>query len=564
MASITRARTGRLALGVSCVAIIAGMVAAPVAAQQAATAEPADAEIVVTAQKRAEALSTVPAAIQAFRGETLEQRGTNQLTQLVDFIPGASVVSASAPGFETIQIRGISSGTVGDATVGYYVDDVAFGVPNLQLTPPSRLFDLERTEVLRGPQGTLYGTGAMGGLIRLVTAAPDLKKIVVKGRGELSFTDGGGTNYNFDGVLSVPIVTDKVALRVTGGYEKLSGFARVADRPAAKNVNDTESYSIRAKLLVKPTDDLDITLSAWRISNHQNYGNNLLSVNPAVEPSSFGTNPFVRTVANIYSGLINYDLGPVSLQSATSYVDHELKLDITANTGGLGVRAVDDFKTHSFNEEVRLVSNGTGPLKYVVGAIYTDARILSNFDVTVVVPLAPPLILPFQSTRNAPLTTKSYAVYGEASYELFDGKLIPLVGLRYYNDKRGASGFTSIAGGAATFDKGSAKFDSVSPRFNLTFKPGDGALIYGNIAKGFRSGTIQTAGQGLSRRAAGRRHWPDHQGGRSLVVRARYQAQGRGNRVIDRRRGLLHRLEQHPDSVFDNLRPRRGSQWRQR
>ena len=473
--------------------------ATPPAAPDADTKDNAD--IVVTAQRREENLRTVPIAIQAIKGETLERTGTNQFTDLVKSIPGASAVVSNAPGFETIQIRGISSGAVGDTTVGYYVDDVAFSVPNLQLTPPARLFDLERAEVLRGPQGTLYGAGAEGGLIRLITIAPNLTRIEAKGRGELSFTEGGGTNYNFDGALNLPIVTDKVALRVTGGYERLSGFADSSDNPAIKDVNGIQSYSIRGKLLIKPTDELSVTLSAWRILNHQDYSNNLLSGDPARAHLALGTSPFVRTVANIFTGLVNWDVGFAALQSSTSYIDHQLALDSTAGIGtvaGLGptsVRAIDDFRTHSFTQEVRLVSQGSSPFQWLVGGIYNDSTINSNFVVTLVPQLAPTVSVPFTRTVDTPLTTRSFAFYGEASYELFDGRLKPLVGLRYYEDRRSATDRTSISGGPLATTSFGGTFSSVSPRFNLTFKPNDYGLVYVNVAKGFRSGTLQTATQ---------------------------------------------------------------------
>ena len=450
-------------------------------------------DIIVTAQKRAERLIDVPIAIQAFQGEALEQSGTNTLTQLVDFIPGASVVSQSAAGFETIQIRGVSSGTVGDATVGYYVDDVAFSIPNLQLAPPSRLFDLTRTEVLRGPQGTLYGSGAMGGLIRILTGTPDTRDWEVRARTEFSGTDGGGFNYALDGLANVPIAADKAGLRITGGYEHLSGFAGTPTDPDAK-ANYSNSTSLRGKLLLTPTETLSIALSIWYIDNYSAYGNNLLTLDPPTLPEAFGTDPFVSAKMTLYSGLINWELGGVTLQSATSWVDHELALDVTANLTGLGIRAVDDFDTGSFNQEVRLVSNTDGPFQWILGGIYTDATINSFIDVTVVIPTVPPLSIPFQKTFDAPLTSKSFAFYGEASYDLMDGKLVPLIGLRYYNDKRTASG-TTIFGGTTFVDNASAKFDALSPRFNLTYKPSDDAIIYGNISQGFRSGTIQTRGQ---------------------------------------------------------------------
>ncbi len=478
------------------------LLATPAQAQKVAsdssatTADQADqdADIVVTAQKREQNLSDVPAAIQAISGDTLERRGTKDLTQLVEFIPGASVVSKAAPGFETIQIRGISSGTVGDATVGYYIDDVIFSIPNLQLAPPSRLINLERTEILRGPQGTLYGNGAMGGLIRLVTTKPDTTKFTAKGQGEVSFTDGGGTNYAGDAAFNFPLATDKAALSVSGGYERLSGFA---DGALGNDLNGIESWNVRGKLFLKPTENLDVTLSVWHIDNHQDYSNNLLSVDPPRVPEPYGITPFIDTVATFYSGSAKWDLGTVSLESGTSYIDHNLKIDTVVNSVLLGfpvgIRNNSNFATHSFNQELRLVSQGDSPFSWIVGGLYTNATITSDIDVNIR-GLGP--VIPFLGVVGAPLKTESFAIFGEASYSLFDGKLIPLIGLRYFNDTRTASGPTTF-GGVTSVDSGQGTFDALSPRFNLTYKPGDDALVYINVARGFRSGTIQTGAQAL-------------------------------------------------------------------
>jgi outer membrane receptor protein involved in Fe transport len=107
-------------------------------------------------------------------------------------------VSKSTPGFETVQIRGISSGTTGDGLVGYYVDETPFGIPNLQLSPPGRLLDVSRVEVIRGPSGTLYGQGSMGGTIKVVTAKPDSTQMFGAVRGEISVTEGGEANTYAD------------------------------------------------------------------------------------------------------------------------------------------------------------------------------------------------------------------------------------------------------------------------------------------------------------------------------------------------------------------------------
>jgi outer membrane receptor protein involved in Fe transport len=461
-------------------------------------------EIVVTAQKREQNLIDVPLSVQAISGEQLERQGTRDLTQLVDFIPGASVVSKSAPGFDTIQIRGISAGTVGDSTTGYYIDDVVFSIPNLQISPPSRLFDLERTEILRGPQGTLYGNGAMGGLVRLITPEPDTNDFEARMLGELSSTEGGGTNYAADAVVNIPLASDVAGLRISGGYETLSGFAEAADRPGDKDLNDIESYNVRAKLLLRPTESVDVTLSAWHIDNHQNYNNGLVSVEPPLLANTFGTLPYNQVTADFYSASVVWDLGSASLQSGTSFIDHTLDFDTTLNTPAANLRAVADFHSESFSQELRLVSDSDGPLNWIVGGLYTDAKILSQFDYTIPFPAGPgtTLFLPLISQSPSPLTTESFALFGEASYEFMDGKLIPLIGLRYFEDERTGSGTTTLfptftPPGVALPSSGSGSFDALSPRFNLTYKPSDDATLYVNIAKGFRSGSVQTSGQVL-------------------------------------------------------------------
>lgn len=490
--------------------------AAPVCAQRT-TPEPAaasdqtdqDADIVVTAQKREQTLIDIPQSIQAISGAELERRGTKELGQLVNFIPGASVVSRAGPGQETIQIRGISSGTVGDATVGYYIDDIAFSIPNLQLAPPARLIDLERVEVLRGPQGTLYGNGALGGSIRLVTTRPDTEKWGGKIQGEVSGTEGGGVNYAVDGAVNVPIASDVAGLRVSGGYETLSGFADLPAR-GLRDVNGTNSYNIRGKLYLNPADNLTIDTSIWHINSRQNYNNLLVSANPPVahDPGTLA-NPFIATVVTFYSGSIKWDLGPVVIESGTSFADHSLQIESVA----AGAQNQSLFRTKSFNEELRIVSNTSSPFKWIVGGTYTDATITS--DILVTVPALAGTV-PLLATTGAPLTTRNFAFFGEVSYDLFGGKLVPLFGIRYFNDDRRASGVTSaplligiLAANPLTapllpvistqlgFASGNGNFTAVSPRFNLAFKPNDQTSIYFNAARGFRSGTIQTPVQSI-------------------------------------------------------------------
>lgn len=495
-------RFAALCVGVSAAALFA----TPSLAQDAPSDEADAGDIVVTAQKREQALLDVPLSIQAISGEQLEESGTKELNDLLESIPGASSVSRTAPGFETIQIRGIASGTTGDATVGYYVDDVPFSVPNLQLAPPSRLFDLQRVEVLRGPQGTLYGQGAMGGTIRMITASPDYDDVLGRFQFELSDTSGGKPSAAVDGVVNVPIAPGTVALRVSGGYELVGGFADIVQPVAGvpttikKNANDTRSWNFRGKLGIKPSDSLDIELGAWRVENKLDYRNTMDSVDPEIYNNTtgpYGRPNYVVTNLTLLSAVVNADLGGAQLVSSTSYIDSLLDFDASFLAGGI-LRNASTFKTTAFTQELRLSSAGDGPFNWLVGGYYSDGKNKSDICLGLIVDCAAPFP-PFNINSAGELTTKAYAVFGELSYALFDDRLVATVGGRYFNDKRRITGLDRYTS-ALTND--GATFDTFNPRANLSFKVSDDILIYGNVAKGFRSGSFQSEAQAAAASAA--------------------------------------------------------------
>lgn len=479
----------QLRYGIGAFALATVLAAQPAFAQSAEADEPRDDEIIVTAQKREQNLLDVPLAIQAISGEQLEDSGTSELNDLIESIPGASSVSRTAPGFETIQIRGIASGTTGDATVGYYVDDVPFSVPNLQLAPPSRLFDLQRVEVLRGPQGTLYGQGAMGGTIRMVTAAPDYDDVVGRFQGEISDFKGGAPGFAVDGVVNVPVVNDRVALRVSGGYELVGGFADAIVTGAAtrKDANETRSWNVRGKLGIKASDNVNIELGAWRVVNDLDYRNTMdtpelynNTTGPVDRPN------YVRTTLSLFSGLVKADMGAAELTSSTSYIDSLLDFDASFLAGGI-LRNDSTFKTTAFTQEVRLASTGDGPFSWLVGGYYSDGKIESDICLNVFLPCTTVFSVNINSTGQ--IKTKAWALFGELSYKMFDDRLTATVGGRQFRDRRDTRGLNRNTNITTT---DSDVFKSFNPRFNLSFKASDTFLIYGNVAKGFRSGSFQT------------------------------------------------------------------------
>ncbi len=436
-------------------------------------------EIVVTAQYREQLLEDVPFAIQAFQGEWLEETGVSSLSELIDFIPGASEGRGNAAGIQTYQIRGVSS-FYGDSTIGYYLDEAAYVIPNRNYAPVSRTFDIERVEVLRGPQGTLYGLGSMGGTIRFITADPDLQDFRARGDAGYSLTsENGDDNYFGDIALSAPIVRDRLAIRGVASYEKKGGYAFSPSYPGELNKDEYQNY--RVKLLAKPVDAMTLKLGYQRNITTDHWGRNLDNANL----NRFTISPvrgLARQVYDMYTGFLSYDLGPVALESSSGYIDRTDRFTgpISLGPRAFELRTLND--STSFIQEVRAVSKGETPLQYVVGAIYQKAK--STEDIAVIG--GPPISV------VSSYDSKSWAAFGEVSYGFLDGRLRPLVGLRYFKDDRDYLTQSRAPFLTPPFTT-TGIFDSLNPRFNVSFEPNDNALFYINIAKGFRSGTFNNA-----------------------------------------------------------------------
>ena len=243
----------RMTLGASssavALAVAAALSAAPARAQQPDNASVRVEEIVVTASKVGEqSLSDVPMAIQAFTGESLASKGIREAKDLIELIPGASEQSEIGAGYKVFSFRGSGAGgPIGDGMIGYYLDDTPFGIPNFQASPPIQYFDLDRIEVLRGPQGTLYGQGSMGGAIIYHTKSPDLSKVKLEGEvGSSKTAEAGDMNYRVAAGVSMPLITDKLAVRLSGGYDYRAGYADVYQGDPVGTPYKTDANNIRS------------------------------------------------------------------------------------------------------------------------------------------------------------------------------------------------------------------------------------------------------------------------------------------------------------------------------
>src|ERR1700737_1726303 len=258
--------------------VTAGACAAPLAgANEATTTEPAAAgaleEIVVTATRREENISRVPIRITAINQETLDQKGIKDFSDVARFTPGVAFDTSQT---NQISIRGISS-TGGSGTTGIYIDDVPIQVRDLGFNPDDalvKIFDLDRMEVLRGPQGTLFGAGSEGGTVRYITTQPSLTKSSISAKAETSYTQGGSPNYETGIAGGTPIIDGVLAVRASAWFRHDGGWIDRIDpttlQTVDKNANHDSTTVLRVAVLWKPNDAVSVTPSVLYQNRQRN------------------------------------------------------------------------------------------------------------------------------------------------------------------------------------------------------------------------------------------------------------------------------------------------------
>lgn len=451
--------------------------------------------IIVTAQRRAQALSEVPQAVQAIGGEALKEMGVEQIQDVIALVPSATIGSTISVGSNTFQIRGVAaSETDGDPTVGFYLDNFAFSMPGRPYAPATDFYDLDRVEVLRGPSGTLYGLGSLGGTIKVITNDPDLNDVQLSTRIQANVTDGGEPGGGGDVMFNVPLTEGTIALRGVVSYKMVGGF--VENIATGKdNANDANAFTGRVKLRAEPTDRLMIQLSAWHNRSNQDFSNRITIAEPPLLDQTFG---IADSKFTLFTGDIEYDLGFATLMSTTGHI----KNTVVVNNGGF-IPGIGDFTnfwplvTKNFNEDLRLASNGGGPLNWIVGFFYQDGETKGGQSVGLPdFPVAGQLGL--ATFNDNIIKSKAWAVYGDATYSMMDGLLDLTVGGRYYEEKRKFienSSITLIEADVVvpTVGTDEAQHSTFNPRFNVSLHPSDDGMIYAEVAKGFRSGAITSS-----------------------------------------------------------------------
>lgn len=465
-----------------------------------------DDAIIVTAQKREERLQDVPISISVVGGAQMQRSGGSQLLDYAAYVPGLQVDNAGSPGRSTISLRGVAP--IGpSASVGIYLDDAPIGSSGiynrsqtftLDLLP----YDIERLEVLRGPQGTLYGASSIGGLLKYVTVEPDLAQLKIRGTGEIfDIAQSKDMGWAASGLVSVPIVKDQLA--ISGSYSRRDTPGFVDNiQTGEKDVNDAVQEGGRVALLWQPDPALTVKLSGlWQSVRSDNFG--IVYEGMGNTPLAAGA-PFLSTNAqldepfksdfSIYSGSVSYDLGFAALSSTTSH--SELKILETTDASRIygviwGGYALYPATLHQkkWTEEVRLTSSSSDHFEWMLGLFYTSEKndhnqLVRAFDLDG----APiPGIDPF-AVVGLPNTYKEYAVFGNATWKL--NEMFHLTGgLRWARNNQTFTQITQIPlAGLDTSGDGKSHEAivtySVSPQININRD----MMIYGRVASGYRPG----------------------------------------------------------------------------
>ena len=479
-------------------------------------------EVLVTARKRKEDVQNVPASISIIGGAKLEEWGATQLTDYAAYLSGISVVQGQSPGQDMLIIRGLGLPSE-SALVGTYIDDTPIGASSSQVPTTRRALDLlpydfERIEVLEGPQGTLYGANAMGGLVKFVTRKPDLDRVTARTGVDFKENDhASAAGWNARGSINLPIVTGKAALRVSFSQDLTPGFI---DEPNQNRRvgNQAKEEAGRVALLLEPSETWSADLSALIQHLDSRDGGTVTltqTLTPDTGPRSNSQqvpDPFESRL-QYYSASINRDLQGANFISGTSYLSTSARgwTQVYYPLDHVDPRAPraeedDELSSSKLTQEFRLVSPAGGRLDWLLGTFYTDERgresqvayALDAANVAIHDPQLNPELSVFIPSRY-----REYALFGDTTWK-FTEALGLTVGLRESHNEETYAGlptcsrlYTSTIARCGSAGAGSSN-QSV---FNFTISPSylfsPDVMVYLRVASGYRPGGPNPPGPGI-------------------------------------------------------------------
>jgi outer membrane receptor protein involved in Fe transport len=526
-------RAGRNALLLASASLTTLLATQALAQTAPAASDDALSEIVVTATRRGDvSVQNTPLAITAFSGATLEKQGISTIQDLTKADPSLNIQSYGAAQTKVV-IRGIES-NVG-ATSGVYLDETPLvgGLGGNILgdgKPGLRLHDLDHVEVLKGPQGTLFGSSSMSGTLRVITKKPDLNEFGGRVSASAASVKSGNSFYDGNMTLNVPIIADKLGVRVTGWAESGGGFIdQTVNGVLKKNNNDSHVKGGRIIGLLRATDDLTLTATvvhqevdvdgtqSW-LKARGPYSNN----SPTVE--------FYRDNYNLYSLAGDYNLGFGTISASTSYTNQRVinPKDSTPTANGFGLTGstlfVPTMVFKDFVSELRFSSSFDGPFQIVTGGYYENSQsvyqtnsvvanvngeaICYTYSECTTKGLRKPgrtagvLNSPYEFGTNTKRSVGQYALYAQGDYKISE-TLTATVGLRYF--KADIHDIITnlqtvypdyIFGVVTTPSKtGDSRGSNDKPSYNvaLLWKATPDISVYARAASGFRIGGVNTA-----------------------------------------------------------------------
>jgi outer membrane receptor protein involved in Fe transport len=456
-------------------------------------------EVVVTATKRPAALDRLPAGVSALSREQIALTGAVDVGQTVGQLAG--VLSTNlGPGRDKLLIRGLSDGAFtgrARSTVSTYLDDVP--INDNAPDPDLRLVDVDRIEVVRGPQGALYGSGAVSGIYRIVTRKPDLTKAAAGVAGALAWTDDGDPSHEVEGYLSLPLIAGRAALRLAAYEDRQGGYLddvnlRISD------VDQTRRDGGRLALRVQVNDAwrLDLLAAAQHLrSNDTQY------VTPAMGRGQRANR--IREAHNndftFGSGAVQGDFDWGSVSSTVAYVHHVFSSQYDAS----GTEALDFFgaarpnlgvyeeatRVNMLVQDLVLRSSGAGRFDWLMG-LYVSRTIERTPSTLGILSAGPSVQTVYDEDRKDRLG--EYALYGEATYDLPAGWSATLGG-RVFETRVHTTAVIDVRqpNGRRSFDQ-ARRFQGFSPKLSLQREFQNGDLVYGLISEGYRPGGFNSSG----------------------------------------------------------------------
>ena len=470
-------------------------------AHQVTAAAPLVAELMVTARKRPERLDSLPAGVSALSGEQLRATGSEDTRDTAGQLVGVTMTNLG-PGRDKLVMRGLSDGAFtgrARSTVGTYLDDtpINYNAPN----PDLLLVDLERVEALRGPQGALYGSGALAGVYRMVTNKPDPTTLAAGLTGESAWTKGGSPSREIEGFLNAPLVQDRAAVRAVAYYDLQGGYLDdVALRLSDVDKTTRVGGRLAARVQVSDAWQVDASAAIQRLRSSD------------TQYTTAGLRPGLRSNRTreahdndfaLGSLVVNGDLGFAKLASSTGYVRHDFASQYFATAATSDILSifpvsVNDLGVYSERTRIRrlvqdlvLTSTGDGKFRWLAG-VYGSVSKERTPSSLLVRQTSGLLNEVYSENRNDKV--KDFAVYGEASYSFAQGWTASAGGRLFRTHLRTTSDIVVAFPGQSRTVIGAPTYKGFSPKLSLQYEFADGPLIYGLFSEGYRAGGINSTG----------------------------------------------------------------------